>query len=400
MPRVGAVVVAAGSSTRAGGGTPKQFRMLGTRPMFVAAVEPLLEDCDEIVIVVPAGTESRAASMARSAGIPEGRVKLVAGGPRRQDSVANGVAALSSDVGIVLVHDAARPFATRALVARVIEAAAEHGAAVPAVPATDSVKRVENGEVVASLDRSVLVLTQTPQGFRRDVLERAMASCADTDVTDDAQCVEMSGHAVVVVAGEPGNVKLTHPSDLEAAVTRAAEASGLDRPARVGIGSDVHRLTVGRKLVLCGVEVPFDKGLDGWSDADVATHAVMDALLGAVAERDIGHHFPPGEEEYRGASSISLLRKVVRLLRSMGYVPSSIDVTIVAEAPRLAPHIDAMRHTLAGATGLSSGDVSVKATTTEGTGAEGAGEAISASAVAVVRPTGDTDVDGQGEGVG
>ncbi len=388
MARVGAVVVAAGSSTRAGEGTPKQFRMLGAKPMFVAAVEPLLGECDEIVVVVPGGSEKRAASMLRAAGLPDAGVRFVAGGERRHDSVGRGLDALSPDVEIVIVHDAARPFASAGLVARVVAAAAEHGAAIPVIPVTDSVKRVDAGAVVASLDRSVLWLSQTPQGFRREVLEHARELCVDAEVTDDAQCVEMSGHPVAVVEGEPGNVKLTHASDLEVAGLRVGRATGLDRPARVGIGSDLHRLVAGRKLVLCGVEIPFDKGLDGWSDADVATHAVMDALLGAVAERDIGHHFPPGDEEHRDASSIGLLRKVVKLLRSRGYTPSSIDVTIVAEAPRLSLFVEDMRRALADATGLALREVSVKATTTEGTGAEGAGEAISASAVAVVRPTG------------
>lgn len=391
VPRVGAVVVAAGSSTRAGEGAPKQFRMLGAKPMFVAALEPLLGECDEIVVVVPCGSEERAASMLRSAGLPDAGVRFIAGGERRQDSVGRGLAALSPEVAVVLVHDAARPFASARLAARVVAAAAEHGAAIPVVPVADSIKRVDDGKVVASLDRSVLVLSQTPQGFRREVLERARELCGDTDVTDDAQCVEMSGHPVAVVDGEPGNVKLTHAADVEAAGFRAGGTAGLDRPARVGIGSDLHRLVTGRKLVLCGIDIPSDKGLDGWSDADVATHAVMDALLGAVAERDIGHHFPPGNEEYRGASSIGLLRKVVKLLRSRGYAPSSVDVTIVAEAPRLSSFIDAMRRSLAEATGMEPGAISVKATTTEGTGAEGAGEAISASAVAVVRPTGDAE---------
>jgi 2-C-methyl-D-erythritol 4-phosphate cytidylyltransferase/2-C-methyl-D-erythritol 2,4-cyclodiphosphate synthase len=194
----------------------------------------------------------------------------------------------------------------------------------------------------------------------------------------------MAGHTVAVVAGEPGNVKLTDASDLALADLVAANALGLEAGARVGTGSDWHRLVPGRSLVLCGVDVPFDRGLDGWSDADVATHALMDALLGAVGERDIGHHFPPGDARYEGASSIELLRSVAALLDSRGFAASSVDITIVAEAPRLSPHVDGMRETLARALGLGADRVSVKATTTEGTGPEGRGEVISATAVAVV----------------
>ncbi|MBD3348832.1 MAG: 2-C-methyl-D-erythritol 4-phosphate cytidylyltransferase [Candidatus Eisenbacteria bacterium] len=403
MPRVGAVLVAAGASTRAGPGVPKQFRRLDTRPVFVAALEPLLRHCDEIVVVVPAGEEERAALLLSRCGLPSSRVApdradgnarvaVVAGGPRRQDSVGEGLRALSGETEVVLVHDAARPFAAEAVVERVIEAALEHGAAVPVVPVSDTVKRVEEGLVVATLDRSVLALAQTPQGFRREVLVSARREIGDADVTDDAQCVELAGQPVAVVEGDPSNLKLTDARDLELAALLGASRLGLDADARVGIGSDCHRLVEGRRLVLCGVEVPFGRGLDGWSDADAATHAVMDALLGAAGERDVGHHFPPGDERYERADSTSLLREVVDLLRREGFCVGSVDLTVTAEAPRLSPFIDDMRRTLAEALGVGSDRVSVKATTTEGTGPEGAGEAISATAVAVVRRRGEDDV--------
>jgi 2-C-methyl-D-erythritol 4-phosphate cytidylyltransferase/2-C-methyl-D-erythritol 2,4-cyclodiphosphate synthase len=393
VERIGAVLVAAGASERAGPGVPKQFRTLGVRPMLVVALAPLLEVCDEVAVVVPESDVERTTEMLRGAGIPAGEtsggaVRVVAGGARRQDSVGNGLAALSREVDLVLVHDAARPFASAALARLVAEAASEHGAAVPVVPVHDTVKRVEDDEVVASLDRSVLRLSQTPQGFRRDVLEAAREATGDADVTDDAQCVEMAGRRVAVVDGEWGNVKITTPEDLALADLRAADAAGLGPDSRVGTGSDWHRLVPGRRLVLAGVEVPFDLGLDGWSDADVATHAVMDALLGAAGERDIGHHFPPGESEYEGASSMTLLERVVAILDAGGFAPASVDVTIVAEAPRLSPHIDRMREIMAAALGLPPARVSVKATTTEGCGPEGRGEVISAAAVAVVTPRG------------
>lgn len=392
MPRVGAVLVAAGSSKRAGPGVPKQFRMLGTTPLFIAAMDPLLPVCDEMVVVVPTDEVDRAESMLGAAGLlgasHDGRasVRVVPGGTRRQDSVGRGLDALSDDIEVVLIHDAARPFASRQLVERVMAAAAEHGAAIPVVPVSDSVKRVEGDVVVASLDRSVLRLSQTPQGFLRDVLLSAREEAGEAEVTDDAQCVEMSGHRVAVVAGDRANVKLTEEWDLEVARLRTAAETGLDADARVGTGSDWHRLVPGRRLVLCGVEIPFEKGLDGWSDADVATHALMDALLGAVAERDIGHLFPPGDTRFEGASSTGLLKSVVELLDSRGFSTGSVDVTIVAEAPRLSPFIDEMRGVIAGILGVDRGRVSVKATTTEGAGREGSGEVISATAMAVVRP--------------
>ena len=382
MPRVGGVLVAAGSSRRAGPGASKQFRTLGLRPMFVVALESLVEACDEVVVVAPEGELDVAERMLADAGLG---LVVVAGGPRRQDSVGEGVKALPDDIDVVLVHDAARPFATADLARRVAVAALEHGAALPVAPVRDSVKRVEDGVVVASLDRSMLGLAQTPQGFRREVLLSAREAVSDADVTDDVQCVEIAGGRVAVVAGEPGNIKVTDEWDLEMARLRCAGDAGLDAEARVGTGRDVHRLLEGRRLVLCGVEVPYEKGLDGWSDADVATHAVMDALLGAAGERDIGHIFPPGDERYKDADSVGLLRAVVELLLAKGLEVGSVDVTIVAEAPRLAPHIDRMRGTLAEALGVGPERVSVKATTTEGTGAEGRGEAISAQAVAVVR---------------
>jgi len=382
LARVGAVLVAAGSSKRVGPGVPKQFRMLGLKPMFVAALEPLVETCDEVVVVAPSSELEATRRVLAESGVA---AKVVAGGTRRQDSVGEGLKALSEGVDVVLIHDAARPFATRALVERVVAAALEHGAALPVVPVKDTVKRVEDGAVVASLDRSMLGLAQTPQGFRRDVLLSARDAAADTDVTDDVQCVEMAGGRVAVVDGDPGNVKVTDAWDMELASLRCAVSAGFDTQARAGIGSDCHVLVDGRRLVLCGVLVPFPKGLDGWSDADVATHAVMDALLGAAGERDIGHLFPPGDERYRDADSIGMLREVVELLASKGLAVGSVDVTITAEAPRLAPHVGSMKDVLADALGVGVERVSVKATTTEGTGAEGRGEAISARAVAVVR---------------
>jgi 2-C-methyl-D-erythritol 4-phosphate cytidylyltransferase/2-C-methyl-D-erythritol 2,4-cyclodiphosphate synthase len=386
MARVGAILVAGGASTRMGGGTPKQFQLLGTSPMFVLALGSLVSCVDEIVVVAPADAVETARGLLRDSGVcGERPVRVVAGGARRQDSVACGLTALSPAVDVLLVHDAARPFATEELARRVLAAVGASDAAIPVVPVPDTVKRVQEDEVVATLDRSVLGLVQTPQGFRRQLLADALAALGDIEVTDDAQAAELAGYRVAVVPGEPGNVKITTAEDLEAARLRAGLGTGLDAQARVGIGCDWHRLVPGRRLVLCGVEIPFEKGLDGHSDADVATHAVCDALLGAVAAGDIGQHFPPGDPKYKDISSLVLLERVVEIVRARGCSVRSVDVTIVAEKPKLAPHVAAMRETLARVLGVPVDAVSVKATTTEGTGPEGEGQAMSARAVVVVR---------------
>ncbi len=383
MNRIGVVLVAAGSSTRIGGETPKQFRMLGLRPMFIASLVPLLSFADEMVVVVPAGREDHAKTALSAAGLSV--TAVVTGGDRRRDSVESGLAALSEDVELVLIHDAARPFVTTDLIRRVLGAASISGAAIPAAPVPDTVKRVEDGAVVATLDRSVLRLAQTPQAFRRDVIVNAYLALGDDDVTDEAAAVELAGIAVSVVPGESGNTKITGPEDLALARLRAEAAAGLSAGVRVGIGIDCHKLVEGRPLVLGGIIIPFDRGLDGHSDADVLTHAICDALLGAVAAGDIGRHFPPGDPEFKDISSIILLERVVAIVAENGYEPASIDATVVAERPKLAAHIPAMSARLAEAMAVPERAVSVKATTAEGTGPEGEGIAITAHAVTVVR---------------
>jgi 2-C-methyl-D-erythritol 4-phosphate cytidylyltransferase/2-C-methyl-D-erythritol 2,4-cyclodiphosphate synthase len=389
---VGAVLVAAGSSTRTGAGIPKQFQSLGLAPMFVRSLRAVLGVSAEAVVVAPADYVSTTRRLLGEAGwdgefLDGKRVAVVPGGERRQDSVERGLAALSQEAQFVLVHDAARPFASEELVARVLVAARDSGAAVPVAPVPDTVKRVEGGAVVATLDRSVLGLAQTPQGFSRSVLREAYTSLGGADVTDDAAAVEAAGGTVRVVEGEPGNVKITTALDLELAAARANAELGLDAAARVGTGSDTHRLVEGRRLILGGVEIPFEKGLEGYSDADVATHAIMDALLGAVAAGDIGRHFPPGDPAYKDASSLFLLERVAAIVEEGGYKIRSVDVTITAEAPKIAPHVSAMKRALAAAAGIGPDAISVKATTTEGTGPEGEGLAISARAIAVVSGT-------------
>lgn len=395
MTKVGTVLVAAGSSTRVGGGVPKQFQLLGAKPMFIMALEAVLPASDEVVVVAPLDEIERAERLIEKSGVrglkgAEGaRLRVVAGGARRQDSVRQGLLALSPLVDLVLVHDAARPFATRDLVARAVAAAEDAGACVPAVAVPETVKRVERDEhgvrVLTTLDRSLLRLAQTPQGFRRELLGDAYRALGDAHVTDDATAVELAGYPVAVIDGEERNVKITMASDLEWARARVNRALGLDAAARIGEGFDFHRLAEGRHLVLAGVNVPFERGLDGHSDADVATHAVCDALLGAIAAGDIGRHFPPGDPRFKDVSSLALLGQVAEIVRNRGFAVGSVDVTVVAEAPRLSPFIEEMRAALSETLGIEIGSVSVKATTTEGAGPEGRGEGISARAVAVVR---------------
>lgn len=390
MAGVGTVLVAAGSSERVGAIFPKQFLPLGPDPMFFLALESVLPHSDEVAIVTlpdfvgTVKTILRAAGASRDLTFRGTRIIPVTGGERRQDSVARGLDVLSDEVDVVLIHDAARPFASPDLTERVIAAAREHGAAVPVISVPDTVKRVRDDAVSETLDRSTLGLAQTPQGFMREIIEQAYRELKGAEVTDDAEAVELIGRFVAIVPGEPGNFKVTTPVDLQLASVVANCRRGLGPGYRAGTGSDTHRLVEGRDLVLCGVTIPFEKGLDGHSDADVATHAVCDALLGAVSEGDIGVHFPSDDPEYKDISSLLLLDKVVDIVREKRCRVVNVDVTVVAEAPKLAPHVPEMRRALAGVLGLEVEAVSVKATTTEGTGPEGEGLAMSSTAVAVV----------------
>jgi 2-C-methyl-D-erythritol 4-phosphate cytidylyltransferase/2-C-methyl-D-erythritol 2,4-cyclodiphosphate synthase len=390
VARVGTVLVAAGSSERVGAIFPKQFLPLGPDPMFFLALESVLPHSDEVAIVTLPDFVGTVRAILRAAGATPDlifrntHIVAVTGGERRQDSVEKGLEALSDEVNIVLVHDAARPFGSPDLTARVIDAAREHGAAVPVIAPSDTVKRVRGDEVVETMDRGSLGLAQTPQGFKREVLERAYRELAGADITDDARAVELLGLPVATIPGESGNFKVTTPVDLQLASVVANCRRGLGPGYRAGTGSDTHRLVEGRDLVLCGVKIPFEKGLDGHSDADVATHAVCDALLGAVAEGDIGVHFPANDPEYKDISSLLLLERVADIVHEKNCRVVNVDVTVVAEAPKLAPHVPEMRRALADVLGLDAQAVSVKATTTEGLGPEGEGLAISSTAVAVV----------------
>jgi len=378
----GVIIVAAGRSTRMGADVPKPLLDLGGRTMLQRSVEvfDVHPGVDELVVVLPSALVTAGPSLVGPTSRP---CRFVAGGERRQDSVRLGFAALSARVDPILVHDAARPFADIGLIDRVIAAAAEGGAAVPAVRARDTVKRVdlERQVVAETLPREEIWLAQTPQGFSRSVFEDALAAAArGVDATDDAMLAERAGHAVRVVPGDERNVKITTPDDL--ANVRAA-VSGLPR---VGTGYDLHRLVEGRALVLAGVTLPFERGPHGHSDGDVLCHALADALFGAAGAGDIGQHFPNTDPQWKDAPGLDLLGRAVEIVRGHGWRVASVDVTIILERPKLAPHLAAIRDRLADVLAVTVDRVSVKAKTNEGVDAVGRGEAIAAHAVAVLTP--------------
>lgn len=389
--RVAAVVAAGGRGARVGGAVPKQFLPLGDGTFLERALAPFDASIRvaEIVVVLPAGLAASPPAGLRDVATP---LRVVAGGVRRQDSVAAGFDALGAGADVVLVHDAARPFCPPALIGRTIDAAAESGAAVPALRATDTIKQavVRGGRIVvgATLPRDSIYLAQTPQAFRIEVLRDAVAlGRSGVDATDEAALAERCGHPVRLVEGDPDNFKVTSPADLRRAAGRVGQTPP-PGPAfvRVGLGYDLHRTAAGRRLVLGGVHVPHDRGLAGHSDADAVCHALIDAILGAAAAGDVGRHFSDRDPRWKGASSIDLLKRAVAVVRERGFAVGNADVVVVAERPRIGPHASAMQERLAAALGVEAAAVSVKAKTGEGMDAVGRGEAIAAHAVATLVP--------------
>ena len=378
-----ALVVAGGSGSRLGRATPKQYLQLAGRPLLAWTLEAF-ERCAAIqsmvLVVAPSWVEPVAALLAPYR--LDKLVRVCAGGQQRSDSVRAGLQALPAEAELVAIHDGARPLVSPELITRVVAAATDHGAALPVVLVPDTVKRVHGQQVEATVDRGPLRLAQTPQTFSVELIRRAYSELdLATRVTDDAQVVELSGHPVRPVEGHSDNIKVTVARDLERAARLLAPG---EAAVRAGQGYDVHRLVPGRDLVLGGVNIPWPAGLLGHSDADVVLHAVGDALLGAAALGDLGAHFPADDPQYRGASSLDLLARVVGLVQQAGYRPSNVDATIVCQRPRLAPHIPAMRANLALVLNLHLHEVSVKATTTEGLGFTGRSEGVAAHAVVLI----------------
>lgn len=386
MPDVAAVIVAAGRGLRAGGDLPKQFRRIGGETMLRRALSMFAEHAEVALVqpvIHPDDRDLYRLSM------PEIDLLLppVLGGATRQASVRAGLEALASrQPDIVLIHDASRPFATPALVSRAIEATQRSGAAIPALPITDTVKSVDaSGHVSQTLDRNALRLIQTPQGFAfANLLEahRRAATAGRENFTDDAALAEWAGMTVSVFAGEPGNIKITSPEDFARA--QAMQFSSLS-DVRTGTGIDVHAFGPGDHVTLGGIRIVHDRSLVGHSDADVALHALVDAILGALAEGDIGAHFPPSDPQWRNASSDRFLAFAVERVQARGGRIAHLDLTIVCEAPRIGPQRDDMRARIAELAGIELSRVAVKATTSEKLGFTGRGEGIAAYATATVR---------------
>jgi 2-C-methyl-D-erythritol 4-phosphate cytidylyltransferase/2-C-methyl-D-erythritol 2,4-cyclodiphosphate synthase len=371
--RIAAILVAAGSGSRFGADTPKQFLLLDGKPVIRHAAEALAAS---VTHLQPVGDAAPiAAALAGMLHLP-----TVPGGASRQDSVRAGLEALVPHApDIVLVHDAARPRIPAGTVAALLAALERYPGAIPAVPVADTLKRGDNGVIVATVPRDGLYRAQTPQAFRFDTLLAAHRAGMQ-GATDDASLLEAAGLAVALVPGADDNIKLTYPEDL-ARLERAMTAHLIPR---VGTGFDVHVLEAGRPLMLCGVAVPHDKGLAGHSDADVGIHALCDAIYGALAEGDIGRHFPPSEATWKDADSARFLTHAAGRIAARGGVLANADVTLICERPKIAPHAEAMRTRLASLLGVDPGRVSVKATTTERLGFTGRGEGIAAQAAATV----------------
>jgi 2-C-methyl-D-erythritol 4-phosphate cytidylyltransferase/2-C-methyl-D-erythritol 2,4-cyclodiphosphate synthase len=391
---VDAVVVAAGLSTRMGGGD-KLGLLVGGRPVLAwtlaaLAAAPIVR---RIVVVTAA---ARVGEISTAAWLPSRVVAVVEGGARRQDSVASGIAALGEGLpgDVVLVHDGARPLVSPELVARVAAAAAEHGAAIPVVPVVETLKRVVDGQVAATVDRTLLAAAQTPQGVRRDVLARAWAEQPPAGAatwTDEAALLEACRIPVHAVPGESTNLKVTLPDDLarvEAALVARGDLAPIPTAPRVGFGDDGHPFGPGAPLALGGLVFEGAPRLHGHSDGDVALHAVCDALLGAAGLGDLGRLFPASSATPAGITSTEMLAACLERVVAAGYTPVAIDLTVVAARPRLAGRLEAMAGTIAGLVGIPPDRVNVKASTGNLAGFEGAGRGISARAVAVVAPRG------------
>ena len=372
LPTVTAIIVAAGASHRMGFDKlsyclPDGRTVLETSCALFAA-HPAV---DELVLVA-GGNRPQCEAIAAACPKP---CTVVQGGTTRADSVHNGLAAAKGQ--LVAIHDAARPFASEEVITRVLQAAAKTGAAAPAVPVKDTIKVADkDGKVVATPDRATLYAVQTPQCFDRALYLQALEAVSGEKaslVTDDCSLFELAGLPVTLTAGDYANLKITTKEDLQK-----------ENTMRIGHGYDVHRLVEDRKLILGGVEVPYEKGLLGHSDADVLLHAVMDAVLGAAALGDIGQHFPDTDPAYKGADSLALTREVAKIIAAHGYKVGNIDATILCQRPKLAPHIPAMRKNIADAFGLPLDAVSVKATTEEHLGFTGEGLGIAAHAVALI----------------
>ncbi|WP_428491454.1 bifunctional 2-C-methyl-D-erythritol 4-phosphate cytidylyltransferase/2-C-methyl-D-erythritol 2,4-cyclodiphosphate synthase [Rhodopila sp.] len=375
--RIAAILVAAGTGSRFGAETPKQFLSLAGKPVIRHAAEALAA---QVSLLQPVGDAGAIEAALR--GVPN-CLPTIAGGATRQDSVGAGMEALVPHTpDIVLVHDAARPVVPPATIPALLAALRQSSGAIPAAPVADTLKRVVRSVITETVPRSGLFRAQTPQAFRFEALLAAYRSGLE-EATDDASLLEALGQTVAVVAGSDDNIKLTYPEDL----VRLERIMAERLITRIGTGFDVHVLQAGRPLFLCGVQVPHDKGLAGHSDADVGIHALCDAIYGALAEGDIGRHFPASQSRWKDADSADFLAHAAERIAARGGRLVNADVTLICERPKITPYAPAMIQRLGDLLGVDLGCVSVKATTTEQLGFTGRGEGIAAqAAVSIVVP--------------
>jgi 2-C-methyl-D-erythritol 4-phosphate cytidylyltransferase/2-C-methyl-D-erythritol 2,4-cyclodiphosphate synthase len=389
-----AIIPAAGSGKRIGGQIAKQFLEFADAPILIHTLRRL-DECPDIGGLIVALQASEIPAFA--AKLPDYQltkpVRLVAGGAERSDSILNALeAARDWQPELVAVHDAVRPFVTPAQISAVLHKARDVGAAILALPSVDTIKEVADGLIQRTHDRRRIYRAQTPQAFRYELLMQANAQARADKLpaaltTDDALLIERLGHPVAIVEGSPDNFKITTPEDLTAA-TRLLQSKNCYVPAlpfRIGLGNDIHQLIEGRKLILGGIEIPFDKGLLGHSDADALSHAITDAILGATGLGDIGQHFSDQDPQWKGADSLLFLRRAAEMARASGYVIGNIDATIIAEKPKMMPHLAAMRARLCETLELAESQLNLKAKTNEKLDAIGRGEAIAVQAVVLLR---------------
>jgi 2-C-methyl-D-erythritol 4-phosphate cytidylyltransferase / 2-C-methyl-D-erythritol 2,4-cyclodiphosphate synthase len=383
-----AVIVAAGAGLRAGGERPKQYQAIGGKPVLRHTVEAFLRHpgIDQVQVVIGEDHGPLYDEAVGELPLP----RPVTGGATRQASVARGLEALrGSTPDLVLIHDGARPFVSASIISHVIAHLDRHVAVVPALPVTDTLKRAKGNVVVETVDRSGLWAVQTPQGFRYDAITQAHAragATAEQVFSDDASIAEWAGMDVALIPGSVDNAKVTSADDIAAADLRMRRDMLLALgDIRVGQGFDVHAFGPGDHVTLCGVRIAHKQGLTGHSDADAPLHALTDALLGSIGEGDIGVHFPPSDPQWRGADSAIFLRHAARLIAERSGIIANADLTVVCEAPRISPHVPAMRQRIAEILGLAPDRIAVKATTSEAMGFTGRGEGLVAMATVTVR---------------
>ena len=385
---VAAVIVAGGSGQRAGGSLPKQYQLVGGIPVIRRTLEAFLNHpiISRVQVVIGQGHETLFQDATRGMRL----ARPVIGGGTRQDSCSAGLEACAhASPAKVLIHDAARPFLSANLISEVVRELDNAVAVIPGLPVADTMKFAPSGIIEKTVDRSSLWFVQTPQGFHFDSIldaHRKAAASGHHTFTDDAAVAEFAGMQVRIIAGEQNNKKLTTEHDIVEADREYAAKTFEHRPdVRTGLGIDFHVFTKGKGVVLCGVTIPHTHRLKGHSDADVALHAITDAILGALGERDIGQHFPSGDPAWKNAQSSIFVKKAMALLQAKKGVLANIDLTILAEEPRIGPHIDRMRSTLSSLLEISHNRIGIKATTTERMGAIGRKEGISAQAIATIR---------------